>query len=86
LNFSDRIRFFCLLKLIQQCGSGLEGVDLEAARNLGIRVANVPTDISGNAESVAEVGIYLMIGLSRNVVVAENISRMAKNQEPLFQQ
>jgi phosphoglycerate dehydrogenase-like enzyme len=55
------------LKLIQQCGSGLEGVDLQAARELGIRVANVPTDISGNADSVAELGIYLMIGLARDV-------------------
>jgi len=54
------------LKLIQQCGSGLEGVDLQAARELGIRVANVPTDISGNADSVAELGIYLMLGLARD--------------------
>ena len=58
---SDRLR------LIQQCGAGLESVDLGAARDLGIRVANVPTDISGNADSVAELGIYLMIGLSRDV-------------------
>ena len=55
------------LKLIQQCGAGLEGVDMEAARDRGVWVANVPTDMSGNAESVAEVGIYLMIGLSRDV-------------------
>ena len=55
------------LKLIQQCGSGLELVDIDAAVAHGIRVANVPTDISGNADSVAEVGIYMMIGLSRNV-------------------
>jgi phosphoglycerate dehydrogenase-like enzyme len=55
------------LRLIQQCGAGLEGVDLEAARSLNIPVANVPTDISGNADSVAELGIYLMIGLSRNI-------------------
>ena len=55
------------LKLIQQCGSGLELVDIDAAVAQGIRVANVPTDISGNADSVAEVGVYLMIGLSRNV-------------------
>jgi phosphoglycerate dehydrogenase-like enzyme len=56
----DRIR------LIQQCGAGLEGVDIEAARKRGIAVANVPTDISGNADSVAELGIYFMIGLARN--------------------
>ena len=40
------------LRLIQQCGSGLEGVDLQAARKLNIWVANVPADISGNADSV----------------------------------
>jgi phosphoglycerate dehydrogenase-like enzyme len=57
---SDRLR------LIQQCGAGLEGVDLQAAREMNIWVANVPTDISGNADSVAELGIYLMIGLSRD--------------------
>ncbi len=54
------------LKLIQQCGSGLEGVDIEAATAMGVQVANVPTAISGNADSVAELGIYLMIGLLRN--------------------
>ncbi|MEI7636997.1 MAG: 2-hydroxyacid dehydrogenase [Syntrophus sp. (in: bacteria)] len=54
------------LRLIQQCGAGLEGVDLQAAAEMNIRVANVPTDISGNADSVAELGIYMMIGLSRD--------------------
>jgi phosphoglycerate dehydrogenase-like enzyme len=55
------------LRLIQQCGAGLEMVDLEAARRCNIQVANVPTDISGNADSVAELGIYMIIGLSRDV-------------------
>lgn len=54
------------LRLVQQCGVGLEGVDLKAAGDLSIRVANVPSDESGNADSVAELGIYLMIGLARN--------------------
>ncbi len=54
------------LKLVQQIGAGLEGVDTEAAKEKGIYVANVPTDISGNADSVAELAIYLMIGLARN--------------------
>jgi phosphoglycerate dehydrogenase-like enzyme len=54
------------LQLIQQCGAGLEAVDLQAAAEMNIRVANVPTDISGNADSVAELGIYMMIGLSRD--------------------
>lgn len=55
------------LRLIQQCGSGLEMVDIDAARQRNIKVANVPTGISGNADSVAELGIYLMIGLSRDI-------------------
>jgi len=55
------------LKLTQQCGAGLEGVDIAAAVEKGIFVANVPTDISGNAASVAELGIYHMIGLCRDV-------------------
>jgi phosphoglycerate dehydrogenase-like enzyme len=54
------------LLLIQQVGSGLEGVDIEAAIKRGIRVANVPTDSCGNADSVAELGIYMMIGLARD--------------------
>jgi phosphoglycerate dehydrogenase-like enzyme len=64
------------LRLIQQCGVGLEGVDLEAARDLNIAVANVPSDISGNADSVAELGIYLMVGLARDVRgMAKSLSR-----------
>ena len=55
------------LRLIQQCGAGLEMVDLKAAQKSNIQVANVPTDISGNADSVAELGIYMIIGLSRDV-------------------
>jgi len=54
------------LRLVQQCGAGLEGVDIQAARKHNIWVANVPTDV-GNAYAVAELGIYLMIGLLRNV-------------------
>jgi len=54
------------LKLIQQVGAGLEGVDVDAARDAGIAVANVPSETSGNADSVAEMGIYLMIALARD--------------------
>src|SRR5215469_15449368 len=47
----DRIRG---LRLIQQWGAGLEGVDIAAATERKIAVANVPTQGTGNAESVAE--------------------------------
>jgi phosphoglycerate dehydrogenase-like enzyme len=62
----DLLRHADRLRLVQQCGAGLEGVDIEAARKRNIWVANVPTAISGSADSVAEMGIYLMIGLSRD--------------------
>ncbi len=71
------------LRLIQQCGAGLEGVDSKAAQARKIMVANVPTGISGNADSVAELGIYFMIGLSRNAnQLAQNLKdkRMGEPQ------
>lgn len=60
LDTADRLR------LIQQCGAGVERIDLAAARERNIPVANVSSDVSGNADSVAELGIYLMIGLARD--------------------
>jgi len=53
------------LRLIQQVGSGLEGVDIEAARKRGIRVATSHGQLR-QCDSVAELGIYMMIGLARN--------------------
>jgi len=53
-------------RLIQQWGAGLEGVDLEAARRKGIRVANVPAT-GNNADSVAEHIILLMLALLRDL-------------------
>ena len=70
------------LRLVQQCGSGLESVDVAAAKKMGIRVANVPTDMSGNADSVAELAIYLMIGLSRKVHEAAGRLRKGLMGEP----
>ena len=53
-------------KLVQQWGAGLEGVDLVAARELGISVANVPAT-GGNAESVAEHTLLLILALLRDL-------------------
>jgi len=77
LETADRLR------LIQQCGAGLEMVDIKAARDCDIHVANVPTDISGNADSVAELGIYMMIGLSRDVrAMANSLNERKMGQPP----
>ena len=54
------------LKLIQQFGVGLEGVDLAAAAARGILVANVPGDQAPvHAECTAEGGIFLMMACAR---------------------
>ncbi|MDJ0391683.1 2-hydroxyacid dehydrogenase [Roseomonas sp. E05] len=55
------------LKLIQQWGAGLEGVDLAAATARGIAVGNVASTATGNAESVAEWCIMAALALSRHL-------------------
>ena len=60
------------LKLIQQWGAGLEGVDIQAATEYGVAVANVPTHGTGNAESVAEWCVMAAIALSRSFPSVQN--------------
>ena len=51
--------------LVQQFGVGLETVDIDAATRCGVWVARVPSGGVGNAESVAEHAVLLMLALSR---------------------
>ena len=51
--------------LVQQFGVGLETVDVDAATRAGVWVARVPSRGVGNAESVAEHAVLLMLALSR---------------------
>jgi len=51
--------------LVQQFGVGLETIDVEAATLAGVWVARVPSRGVGNAESVAEQAVLLMLALSR---------------------
>lgn len=58
--------------LINQFGVGIEGVDIPAATRRGIYVANVPGhEGAGNAASVAEHAIFLMLGLARRYAEAQ---------------
>lgn len=57
----DRVR----PRLIQQYGVGLEGVDLGAAAERGIAVANVPAGDTGNADAVGEIAVLHLLSLSR---------------------
>ena len=53
------------LRLVQQFGAGLDAVNISAASERAVYVANVPAAGTGNAESVAEVAVMLMLTLAR---------------------
>ncbi len=55
------------LKLVQQWGTGLDGVDVAAASARGIAVGNVPTGQTGGGESVAEWCVMAALALSRRL-------------------
>lgn len=52
------------LKVISRVGSGLSNVDMEAARNLGIKVFYTP---DGPTEAVAEMALGAMLNLTRMI-------------------
>lgn len=60
------------LKAIGRHGAGYEGVDLEAAKERGAVVVNVP---GGNADSVAELIVGLALNLERRISEANAICR-----------
>lgn len=53
------------LSMVQQWGTGIEGIDVEACTARGIPVCNVPSRGTGNAEGVAELAVLLMMLLAR---------------------
>jgi phosphoglycerate dehydrogenase-like enzyme len=55
------------LFFLQTTSAGYEGVDIDAATELGIWVSFAPSGETGNAISVAEWAIALMIGASRRL-------------------
>lgn len=71
------------LKLVQQYGVGLDIVNLAAATRAGIPVANVPSVGSGNAESVAELAIALLLMLFRQLPQAQEKFRQGKLGAPM---
>ncbi len=60
------------LKVISRCGTGLDNVDLPAAKRLGIAVLNTP---AAPAEAVAELSLGLILALIRNVVAHDQLVR-----------
>lgn len=64
------------LRLVQQFGVGLEGVDLAAAAQRGIPVANVPGgEAPVHAECTAEGGVFLMMACARRYSLCREVLR-----------
>ncbi len=53
--------------LIQTTTTGYETIDVETASDLGIWVSYAPSDLTGNATSVAEFVILLLLATSRDL-------------------
>jgi D-3-phosphoglycerate dehydrogenase len=60
------------LKVISRYGTGVDRVDLEAARDMGIVVTNTP---GANSISVAELTIGLAIASARNITVGDRMTK-----------
>ena len=55
------------LGFIQTASTGYEAVDQDAATDDGIWVSFAPSDVTGNATSVAEFAVLLMLGAARHL-------------------
>ena len=53
------------IRLIHQFGVGVDNVDLDAMKQLGVAVANAPSERSKMAASVAEGAVYLVLSRAR---------------------
>ncbi len=73
LNIDGELMHRCpQLKVIGIHGTGTDGVDLDAARQRGIRVVNTPGQ---NAAAVAELIVLLALELSRKAYLADRALR-----------
>ena len=71
------------LRLVQQFGAGLDGVDPEAAARRGVYVANVPSGETANADSVAELAVCFMIALARRWPRTQESLRLQRLGSPM---
>ena len=54
------------LRVVVKYGSGMDNIDVDAARERGVRVSSTP---GANARSVAELAVALLLALARNVAL-----------------
>lgn len=63
------------LKIIARAGTGLDNIDVNVAREKGIKVINTP---EGPSRSVAELVIALIFALFRNITTADRSMKAGK--------
>ena len=68
--------------LVQQFGVGLETVDVAVATSAGVWVARIPSAGTGNAESVAEHALLLMLALARKLPQVRDRIQVRQLGEP----
>lgn len=69
------------LRVIGRAGVGVDNVDLEAATRKGVVVMNTP---GGNAESVAEHALALMLALARRIPQADASLKQGRWEKKAF--
>src|SRR5271165_2817609 len=69
------------LRVIGRAGVGVDNVDLEAATEAGVLVMNTP---GGNAISVAEHTLALMLAMARHIPQANTSTRAGKWEKKKF--
>ncbi len=68
----DDLRGAPKLRLVHKLGAGVNTIDVQAATELGIAVANMP---GANAPSVAEGAVLLMLAALRRLPVLDRLTR-----------
>ena len=63
------------LKVVSRCGSGLDNVDLAAAKRYGITVLNTP---EAPAQAVAELAMGLMLAALRQICQTDRLLRVGQ--------
>lgn len=66
------------VRFVQQFGVGVDAIDLAGARSLGIPVANLPGDMTGSADSVAEIAVFFALALVRRVEAIREDARLGR--------
>lgn len=68
------------LKVISRCGAGLDTVDVESAKALGISVYNTP---DAPCQAVAELTVGMMLALIRNIRRSDSLVRSGSWTKPM---